>query len=128
MKQPITVKTKPLSVNEAFLGRKVKSKKYRDYEEILISTLPDVSVPEGKLTLKLLVSYSNSRADIDNALKPFIDVLQKRYDFNDNKIYRLVIEKNIVKKGEEFLKFQLIPYEKQHGKEENQETPAPNSH
>ncbi|MCX4024772.1 hypothetical protein [Spartinivicinus marinus] len=119
MKQPITVKTKPLSVNEAFLGRKVKSKKYRDYEEILISTLPDVSVPEGKLTLKLLVSYSNSRADIDNALKPFIDVLQKRYDFNDNKLYRLVIEKNIVKKGEEFLKFQLIPYEKQNGKEEN---------
>lgn len=106
-----TINTKPLSVNEAFLGRKVKSRKYRDYEEALLSVLPDIIIPEGKLTLKLLISYSNSRADIDNALKPFIDILQKKYSFNDNKIYRLLIQKRVVKKGQESLKFQLIPFE-----------------
>ncbi|MDE1465373.1 hypothetical protein [Spartinivicinus poritis] len=110
MQPPLTAEIKPLSVNEAYYGKKVKTKKYRDYEEELFSTLPDLIIPEGKLTLELLTSYSNTRADIDNALKPFIDILQKRYSFNDNKIFRLFTEKQVVKRGEENLKFRITPF------------------
>ena len=107
----ISTHFKPLSVNEAYQGRKVKSAKYRQYENVLLNTLPDYEIPEGNLHLRLLVSYSSKRSDIDNCLKPFIDVLQKRYDFNDNRIYRITVKKEIVPKGEEGITFNLERYE-----------------
>jgi len=108
----ITTSTKPLSANESYIGRKIKSAKYRKYEDTLLTTLPDLVVSEdGLLHLRLLVRYSNKRSDIDNCLKPFIDVLQKRYDFNDNRIYRLTVKKEIVAKGEEGITFNLEDYE-----------------
>lgn len=101
---------KPLSVNQAWLGRKVKSAAYRKYEEMLIKTLPDIEIPEGALELRVVVYYSRRSSDVDNALKPFIDVLQKRYQFNDNKIYRIVITKVIVKKGQDNIAFKILPF------------------
>lgn len=89
----------------------MKSAKYRQYEFDLLSTLPDLDVPEGRLHLRLLVRYSNKRSDIDNCLKPFIDVLQQRYAFNDNQIYKLTVRKEIVPKGEEGITFNLKKYE-----------------
>lgn len=106
----ITVPVKPMSQNKAFLGRKTKSKEYRVYEGNVASFLPDVTVPEGQLALTLDVYYSNRAADIDNCLKPFIDILQANYGFNDNKIYKLDVEKFIVKKGDEKIEFKLEEY------------------
>ena len=106
----ITVPVKPMSQNKAFLGRKTKSKEYRVYEGNVMELLPPLDVPEGQLKLTLDVYYSNRAADIDNCLKPFIDILQKEYGFNDNKIYKLDVEKFIVKKGEEKLEFRLDAY------------------
>lgn len=105
----ITVRGKPLSVNQATYGKKVKTQAYRDYETGLIHTLPDIDIPEGKLTLKLYVTYARASSDIDNALKPFIDVLQKRYSFNDNRIHKLLVEKR-VDKEKEGLKFKIEAY------------------
>jgi len=101
---------KPLSANQAFIGRKVKSGAYRKYESHLIRTLPPLEIPEGELELRAVVYYSHRGSDTDNALKPFIDVLQKRYGFNDNKIYRINITKVIVKKGQESIAFKLLPF------------------
>jgi len=111
MKEFIETGLKPLSANESYLGKKVKSKKYRMYESHLQRTLPDIEMPEGLLKLTIEVYYSNKLSDVDNALKPFIDVLQKRYDFNDNRIYRLDVEKFIVPKGEEDIRFLIEPYD-----------------
>lgn len=103
----IRVGCKPLSVNQATYGKKTKTQQYRDYERELIGSLPDLPIPKtGKLLLKLIVTYARASSDIDNALKPFIDVLQKRYDFNDNRIYKLSVEKR-VDKEKEGLKFQI---------------------
>lgn len=102
---------KPMSANEAFIGRKVKSNKYRKYESHLIRHLPDIDIPEGHLELRVVVYYSSRASDIDNCLKPFIDILQKRYGFNDNRIYRIRITKVIVKKGEENIAFRILPFE-----------------
>lgn len=112
---------KPLSANEAFAPRSVKrgrfhrgeiykTPKYQEYERILKVRLPDLSIPEDKITLRVKVCYLRSNSDIDNCLKPFIDVLQKRYGFNDNKIYKIIIKKEVVKKGNEGIWFQLLPY------------------
>lgn len=102
---------KPLSANQSYLGKKVKSKAYRMYENHMHRALRDLELPkEGNLKLTLEVYYSNKMSDIDNALKPFIDCLQQRYGFNDNRIYRLNVEKFIVPKGEETIRFLLEPY------------------
>ena len=101
---------KPLSANQAFCGKKVKTAGYRKYEQQLIRTLPDIEIPPDLIELRVVVYYSNKQSDIDNCLKPFIDVLQKRYGFNDNKIYRIRITKVIVPKGTENIAFRLLPF------------------
>lgn len=103
---------KPLSANQSYLGKKVKSKHYRKYETHMLRVLPDLELPkEGDLKLLIEVYYSNKTSDLDNALKPFIDCLQKRYDFNDSRIYHIDVEKYIVPKGDETIRFKLEPYE-----------------
>ena len=44
---------------------------------------------------------------MDNPIKPFTDCLQKKYGFNDNRIIEAHIKKVKVKKGEEYIKFEL---------------------
>ena len=64
------------------------------------------------IELSLVVGLSNMASDIDNIVKPFVDVLQKKYGFNDKYIFRLIVEKKLVTKGTEFIEFhikKLIP-------------------
>jgi len=103
---------KPLSVNEAWQGKRFKTRKYSAYIREMLNLLPPLDVPSGYIEFEATVGYSNSNADIDNFLKPFIDCLQKKYGFNDNKIYRLIINKEIVKKGDEFIEWQLNEIQK----------------
>jgi Holliday junction resolvase RusA-like endonuclease len=55
--------------------------------------------------------HSSEGSDIDNFLKLFNDILSKKYGFNDNKIYKIEIEKFIVKKGSEAIEFKIEHYE-----------------
>lgn len=103
----IELSIKPLSANEAFRGRKFRTKKYDAYIATLMLILPKLSLPKPPYSINLVVGYSNVLSDIDNCLKPFIDCLQKKYLFNDRDIYKLSIEKKIVKKGEEFINFEI---------------------
>jgi Holliday junction resolvase RusA-like endonuclease len=64
-------------------------------------------VSDGELELDITFGLSNRAADIDNPLKCFIDVLQKKYGFDDKMIYRLIVNKVITKKGEEFIEFEI---------------------
>ena len=98
---------KPLSANEMYLGRKVKSHKYKTFERKILGLLPDQEVPEGELQLTIEVGLSSKLADVDNILKPFIDCLQLKYSFNDKWIYDLQVRKQIVKKGEEYINFKI---------------------
>lgn len=98
---------KPLSVNKAWQGRKFKTKDYKNYIEELTGKLPDIELPEEPYELIVTFGFSSVASDIDNPLKPFIDILQKRYGFNDRKIFRLIINKEIVKKGQDFICFEL---------------------
>ncbi|MDE2015990.1 MAG: RusA family crossover junction endodeoxyribonuclease [Patescibacteria group bacterium] len=102
---------KPLSVNDAYRGRRFKTSDYNNYEkEVFLLLPPAAKIPKGKLKLKCEFGFSSRRSDIDNALKPFIDILQKKYGFDDRIIYRLEIEKTLVAIGKEFIKFELSGY------------------
>ena len=103
---------KPLSTNEAYIGRKRKTGKYRTYEIILPRALPPkekINLPdEGPIGLIIRAGFSNRQSDIDNCIKPFVDILQKVYEFNDNRIYRLEVTKVKVPKGEEYIAFDVF--------------------
>ena len=101
------IKIKPLSVNEAWAGRRFKTPKYKAYEEELLWKLKTCEIPEGDLKIWFVFGTSSKLSDTDNFLKSTIDVLQKKYNFNDNRIFRIVADKQITKKGEEFIAFQI---------------------
>lgn len=106
------IKLKPLSVNNAWQGRRYKTVDYNAYEFKMTQCLPDdVTIPEGLLELNVVFGVSNKASDIDNPLKPFIDILQKKYDFNDSRIYKLVVEKKHVAKHSEFVEFEIKSFE-----------------
>lgn len=103
---------KPLSSNETWRGRRFKTPKYKQYEKSVMTLLPKIDVPQGLLELHLTFGMSSKGSDWDNPIKPFQDILQKKYDFNDNRVYKAVILKEIVKKGEEFIDFEIKEYYK----------------
>jgi len=109
MKQKINIK--PLSVNCAYTGKRYKTDNYKWFENELLFKLKSMNVPKGKLTLITTFGLSSLNADWDNPVKPFQDVLQKKYGFNDRMIYRGIIEKVDVAKGDEFIEFEIVEFE-----------------
>jgi len=107
----IKIQIKPLSVNEATLGAKVKSPKYRVYEKTLSYLLPKLKIPDGKIKIDYIFGFSSSGADADNCIKTSTDILSKKYGFNDNRIYELTVKKMLVKKGDEYLAFEITSLE-----------------
>tara|TARA_R100000734_G_C3280107_1_gene73928 strand:+ start:175 stop:495 length:321 start_codon:yes stop_codon:yes gene_type:complete len=101
---------KPLSVNEAFRGRKFKTKKYIEFEQEMLLRLPKMNIPNNKLEIHYKIGFSNRNSDLDNAFKQLNDCLQKKYGFNDNLIYKIIAEKEIVKKGQEFIEFKICQF------------------
>lgn len=96
-----------MSVNEAWQGKRFKTPKYNRYERELLKLLPDIEIERFE-RLSITFFVSSVLSDIDNPLKPFIDVLQKRYKVNDRDLKQLIVNKEIVKKGEERIEFEIF--------------------
>lgn len=103
----ITINIKPLSVNEAWQGKRFKTAKYKTYEKIVLLSLPLLTIPPPPLKIYLEFGQSSPLADWDNPVKPFQDILQKKYGFNDKDIVRAEVIKTIVAKGQEYSKFKI---------------------
>lgn len=101
------VKVKPLSVNQAWQGRRYKTDKYKSYEKEVLLKLRKYEIPEGELEIYLRFGLSSKLADWDNPVKPFQDCLQKKYGFDDRRIRRAVVDIDDVKKGDEYIYFEL---------------------
>lgn len=101
------IKIKPLYVNEAFKGRRFKSDKYKSYERFLLQYLKKIDNASfvGKLEIHFKFGFSSKLSDLDNPVKPLLDILCKHYGFDDRQVYKIVLEKEIVKKGNEYLEF-----------------------
>ena|SRR5690554_3423883 len=98
---------KPLSVNQCWQGRRFKTKKYKDYEKELLLKLKQIKIPSAPLKIEITYGFSSKLSDVDNPCKPLLDILQKKYGFDDRDIFELIQRKQIVKKGNEFIQFEI---------------------
>lgn len=101
-----TLAAKPLSVNQAWAGKRFKTPAYKAFEQEIFALLPrKMEIPEGKLAIHYIFGFSNPRQDFDGPVKLITDILQKAYSFDDNRVYYATIEKRIVSKGSEYIEF-----------------------
>lgn len=103
----IKIGIKPLSVNEAWKGRRQKTRKYQIYEKAVLISLPRMVLGDPPYRLSYEFGFSSKGSDIDNPIKQFTDILSKKYHFNDNEIFELTARKTIVSKGSEFVAFKI---------------------
>mgnify|MGYP000461652879 CR=1 FL=1 len=105
---------RPMSVNEAWQGRRFKTSGYKSFEEACLYLLPRLQLPKPPFEVQYVFGFSNKLADLGNPEKLITDILCKKYGFNDKDIYRMVLEKDIVVKGQEYFTFQISHYAKPH--------------
>ena len=103
----ITIPIKPLSVNQCWQGKRFKTKTYTQYEKDVMTMLIAIKLPQPPFKVYYEFGMSNSQSDWDNPIKPLQDILQKRYNFNDKDVYEANVKKVKVKKGEEYIKFEI---------------------
>ncbi len=105
---------KPLSINEAWQGKRFKTPAYKRYEEAMILLMPKGKVDlDQMLRIEFFFGFSNKASDLDNPVKLLMDIAQKKYGFNDKMVFELNVRKCIVKKGEEFIQmgiYNLLPF------------------
>jgi Holliday junction resolvase RusA-like endonuclease len=103
------LKIKPLSINQAFKGRRFRTDLYNDYIKDMKDILPkEIDISDTKnVKIAIEFGFSTKLSDIDNCIKPFLDCLVKKYKVDDRYIYELHVFKSIVKKGEEYIKFKI---------------------
>lgn len=102
------VDIKPLSVNEAWKGKRYKTDKYKKYQKEVLILLPKLDInKESFLNITLEFGFSNLSSDIDNPVKMILDIFQKKYGFNDAKIFKLKLYKKKVEKSQEYFKFEI---------------------
>lgn len=106
----IRINIKPLSVNDAWKGRRFKSDKYEVYQNTLLWLLPKIQIPPGPFEIHFRFGFSSVLSDWDNPVKPTQDILAKKYGFNDKLIRRAVVETDIVSQGKEYLEFEIVTY------------------
>jgi len=105
---------KPLSVNQAWQGKRFKTEAYKDYERLILFMLPNAKIdPNQMLRVEFFFGFSNKASDLDNPVKLLIDIAQKKYGFNDSNVFELNVRKCIVKKGEDFIQmgiYNCLPF------------------
>ena len=102
------IELKPLSVNQAWKGVRYKTDKYKSYERSVMFLLPKRKIEsKGMLRVELFFGFSSKASDIDNPVKMTLDILQKKFGFDDKQIFELNVRKCIVKKGKEFTEISI---------------------
>lgn len=103
------VKVKPLSVNDAYTGRRFSTPELKAYKKALAWSLPrNIAVPDGDFMAIYTFGVSSPLSDWDGPIKAFQDALQDRYGFNDRRIIGAFVKKEIVPKGSEFAEFEFV--------------------
>ena len=104
------IPVKPLSVNEAWQGRRFATKAYNNFKRVVSLFLNRIRAPQPPDT-HLFAHYrwgqSNFGADVDNPTKPFQDVLFSHWNTKDHRVVFMLLEKVKVAKGQEFIEFHV---------------------
>jgi len=103
----IKIDIKPLSVNQCWQGQRFKTPAYKKYETDCLYLLPKEMFGIPPYCLRLEFGMSNMSMDVDNPIKPFLDILQKKYGFNDKDVVELEVKKVKTEKGKEYIKWAI---------------------
>jgi len=103
----VKIDIKPLSVNQVWQGKRFKTQKYKSYEKELLLKLPTIKIPPPPYKVIYEFGMSSVLSDWDNPIKPFQDVLQKRYGFDDKHIFEATVKKVKTERGKEYIKFTI---------------------
>ena len=109
MEQKVDIK--PLSVNEAWQGKRFKTREYVGYEKEMLCRLKPGKLPDPPFEVWYEWGFSNMQSDVGTPEKCVSDILQKKYGFNDNKIMQMHLKKVKVPKGQEYVKARIEHYE-----------------
>lgn len=106
----IKVEIKPLSINDAFQGRRFKTKESKQFDMDMATILPRKEMIRGIVEIHYqFFMVNHSMADYDNVIKCFQDNLVKKgYIEDDRKIYRAVIDK--IPSKEDYVKIIIKEY------------------
>lgn len=99
---------KALSLNAAYRGRRFITPELKKYKEDVARLAPRLSIPSGKLHISYVFGVSSKNSDADNLVKCTQDSLAERYGFNDRVVYSIDVKKMDVKRGEEYIEFEII--------------------
>ncbi len=99
------INIRPLSVNRAWQGKRFKTKAYKQYERDVLFQLKAGSPPPAPYRIDIEFGFTNVLSDIDNPVKCFMDILQKKYGINDKDVYEMHLKKTIVK--DSYIKFSI---------------------
>ena len=102
------INVKPLSVNDAYIGRRFKSKDKTQFDRDVSILLPKMEIPEGMLEAHYIFGVYSKVSDCDNFIKAFQDALSTNYGFNDHRIRKITAEKIYVSKGNEYIEFEIL--------------------
>lgn len=108
----IRINIKPLSVNQAFKGRRFHTAYHKEWTKTVNMLLPptiDLPLPPYEIYLKF--GFSSDSSDWDNPIKQVQDTLAEKYGFNDKLIKKGVVETDKVKKGNEYFEFEIKHYD-----------------
>lgn len=101
------VEIKPMTINRAWKGRRFKTDEYKKWRNDMVLLLPRLKEFKGRLAVSIVFGFSNVLSDIDNPVKAFLDSLKDKYGIDDRYIYELTVKKEVVKKGKEFIEFEI---------------------
>lgn len=107
----VRLNQKPFSANKMHYAKfKKDTKEYREFKSDIFELLGghkyDIK-PDDKLKLSLVVGFSNSLSDLDNAFKPLLDSMQLSMGFDDRQIFEIESLKDKVTKGNEYIMVRL---------------------
>lgn len=106
----IKLNIKALSLNQAYRGRRFATSELSSYKQaigLLAPKLPQIKPSTSKLQVEYEFGVSSKNADGDNLIKCLQDSLADIYGFNDKIIYQWLVRKVDVKKGEEYIAFNI---------------------
>ena len=104
----IKIHRKPLSINEAYQGRRFRTPKYDLFKRDMNFLLPsDYKVPPPPYAIYFEFGLSSMSGDWDNCIKTIQDCISDKYGFNDKLIKRGIVDVVNVSKGHEYISFKI---------------------
>ncbi len=107
-----TLNLKPLSINKAWRGGpRYRTKEYLQYERDVSILIPKGIKIKGEFEIDITFYCKNySRSDLDNVVKPILDILVKQQIVeDDSKCVRLQVFKE--RSNKDYLEIDITPVE-----------------